>query len=549
MVTFVVFGSVVAFLLAFRFYGRFLDQRLSVDRDRPTPACFMRDGVDYSPARAPVLLGHHFSSIAGAGPIVGPVIAATLFGWLPALLWIVLGSIFLGGAHDYSALVASVRHKARSIAEVARQHLSRRSQLLLLAFIWLALVYVLVVFIDLTATTFTLDGGVASSSLFYILLALLFGLFVYRLKVPLLVGSVIFVSLIFVGVWGGQQAPLRAELLPTFGGYGVRHTWNLILILYCYVASVTPVWALLQPRDYLSSFLLYATAAGALVGIMLGRFSAELPAYVSPELLGAEAVPLFPILFVTVACGACSGFHSVIASGTTAKQLAKETDARTVGYGSMLIEGFVAVLALATVMVVPFSASLSSKPPLTLYAEGMGRFLSVLGLSETAGTTFALLAVSAFILTTLDTCTRLGRYVLQELIGRDGKGVRFYTTLGTLVLPTVFVMITLRGPGGDPVPAWKVIWPVFGATNQLLAGLALLVLAVWLRNQGRRAYFLLLPFAFMIVTAISALVLLIARYRLSPVGVVAALLLVLAVSLLAEGVACLRRPLASPGTS
>jgi carbon starvation protein len=306
------------------------------------------------------------------------------------------------------------------------------------------------------------------------------------------------------------------------------------------------VWVLLQPRDYLSSFLLYGTAIAALVGILVGRFSAELPAYVSPELLGEEAVPLFPILFVTVACGACSGFHSVIASGTTAKQLARERHARTVGYGSMLIEGLVAVLALATVMVIPFSSTLSGKPPLTIYAEGMGSFLSVLGVPKAAGTTFALLAVSAFILTTLDTCTRLGRYVLQELIGRHGKGLRFYSTLATLVLPTLFVMITLRGPGGDPVPAWKVIWPVFGATNQLLAGLALLILAVWLRNQGRRAYFLLLPFGFMIATAMSALVLLIARYRLSPVGVVAAFLLVLAVSLLLEGVACLRRRAAFP---
>ncbi len=549
MLTFIVFGSVVAFLAAFRFYGKFLDERLSVDASRPTPACAMRDDVDYFPAKPPVLLGHHFSSIAGAGPIVGPVIAAALFGWLPALLWIVLGTIFLGGAHDYAALVASVRHRARSIAEVAREHVSRRSQLLLLAFIWLALVYVLVVFIDLTSTTFTLNGGVATSSLFYILLALLFGLFIYRLKVPLLLSTVVFVSLIFFGIWGGQQLPLRADMLPTFGGHGARHTWNLILILYCYVASVTPVWALLQPRDYLSSFLLYGSAIAALVGVMVGGFSAELPAYVHPDLLGQEAVPLFPILFVTVACGACSGFHSVIASGTTAKQLASERHARVVGYGSMLIEGLVAVLALATVMIVPFSASLTSKPPLTVYAEGMGSFLSVLGLPKATGTTFALLAVSAFILTTLDTCTRLGRYVLQELIGRQGKGLRFYSTLATLILPTVFVMITLRGPGGEAVPAWKIIWPVFGATNQLLAGLALLILAVWLRNQGRRAYFLLLPFGFMIVTAMSALVLLIARYRLSPVGVVAAFLLVLAGSLLLEGAACFRRRSTSPAPS
>ncbi|UCF79761.1 MAG: carbon starvation protein A, partial [Candidatus Eiseniibacteriota bacterium] len=290
MVTLIVFGSAVSFLLAFRFFGRFLDGRLSVDDQRATPACYMGDGVDYFPARVPVLLGHHFSSIAGAGPIVGPVIAATLFGWLPPLLWIVLGTIFIGGTHDYSSLMASVRHKARSIAEVARQHMSRRSQLLLLAFIWLALVYVLVVFIDLTSTTFTLDGGVASASLFYIVLALAFGVWIYRLKLPLLLGSLIFVVLIFAGVWGGQRLPLSPGLLPTFGGYDARYTWNLILLGYCFVASVTPVWALLQPRDYLSSFLLYATAAGALLGVLLGGFQAKLPAYVSPQLLGEEAV-------------------------------------------------------------------------------------------------------------------------------------------------------------------------------------------------------------------------------------------------------------------
>jgi carbon starvation protein len=542
MVTFIVLSCLLAFLAAYRLYGRFLEKRLGVTDTRPTPAHSMYDGVDYVPARAPVLLGHHFSSIAGAGPIVGPVIAATLFGWLPALLWIVVGAVFVGGAHDFSALMASIRHKARSIAEVARTRMSRRAQILLLLFIWLALVYVLVVFIDLTSTTFVQDGGVATSSGLYIALAVLFGLSIYKLRVRLVYSSIVFVSLVFFAVWVGQQIPIRPEMLPAFIKGDPRLTWNLVLLFYCYVASVTPVWILLQPRDYLSSFLLYGSALGALCGIVAGGFSLELPAYLSVGLAGPQAAYLFPILFVTVACGACSGFHAVVASGTTAKQLAKESDARKVGYGAMLIEGLLGVIALATVMIVPFSKGLASKAPLLIYAEGMARFLSSIGLPAELGKSFALLAVSTFILTTLDTCTRLGRYVFQELLGRNEPGARFYSSLATLALPALFVMMTLKGPGGQPMPAWQVIWPVFGATNQLLAGLALLVTFMWLRNEGRKALFLFVPSAFMIVTTITALVLLIGRYRWSPVGIVAGILFVLALFLLEEAVGNLRRP-------
>ena len=533
MLTVIFLTAIALFVLAYLFYGRFLQKRFGLDNKRPTPSHTDYDGVDRVPAKAPILLGHHFSSIAGAGPIVGPIIAATAFGWLPALLWVLIGAVFIGGVHDFSALVASIRHKARSIAEVARQHMSPLAYKLFLCFIWLALVYVLTVFTDLTATTFVQDGGVATSSILFIALAVGFGVFVYRLKVPVLWSSLIFVPLVFVAVWVGQLVPIPADVIPRLIGGDPAKTWDIFLLLYCFLASTTPVWILLQPRDYLSSYLLYASVVGGFVGILFGGLVVQFPAFKTwnaPSLGGT----LFPILFITVACGACSGFHAVVASGTSSKQLNKETDARLVGYGAMLIEGLVAVIALATVIMLAGTDSLVGKQPLQIYGTGMGRFLSVFGLPPKIGFSFGLLALSTFILTTLDTATRLGRYIFEEFLGLKGAKSRYLSTLATLVLPAVFVLITLRDPQGNPLPAWRVIWPVFGATNQLLAGLTLLVILVWLRKEGKKTGFLLLPMVFMVVMTVWALVMLVGQYKLSTIGLIALALLLLALLLIWE---------------
>ena len=520
------------FVAAYFIYGRFLERHYDVDDNRPTPSHTDYDGVDRVPAHRAVLLGHHFSSIAGAGPVVGPIIAAIAFGWLPVLLWVILGAIFIGGVHDYSALIASIRHKARSIAEIAKEYISPLSYKLFLVFIWLSLIYVLTVFTDLTATTFVEDGGVAASAIMFMALAVGFGAFIYRLKVPVLWSTLIFVPLVFVAVWLGQKVPISADIVPKIIAGDAAKTWDLVLIVYCFIASTTPVWILLQPRDYLSSFLLYASVLGGFFGILFGGFALRYPAlnaWSDPQ-LGA----LFPILFITVACGACSGFHSIVASGTSSKQLNKESDARTIGYGAMLIEGIVAVVSLSTVAILAKGDALTGKAPLIIYGTGMGKFLSLFGIPEKLGFSFGLLALSTFILTTLDTATRLGRYIFEEFFGLKGVNWRYVSTLATLVLPTIFVLITLRDPMGSPVPAWKAIWPVFGATNQLLAGLVLLVVAGWLRKAGKKIGFLLGPMIFMNVMTLWAVVLLLKKYRFSAVGIIAGVLLLLALVLMCE---------------
>ncbi|MBD3235269.1 MAG: carbon starvation protein A [Candidatus Eisenbacteria bacterium] len=531
-------------------YGRILDRKLEVTGEHPVPSETMCDGVDYVPARTPVLFGHHFSSIAGAGPIVGPVIAAMAFGWLPAFAWILLGTILIGGVHDYASLVASIRSRGRSIAEVARWIISPAAQKILLAFIWLALVYVLVVFLDLTATTFKASGEVATSSILFIALAILFGLGIYRLRLPVWLGSLIFVPLVFAGIFVGRALPLPPTSLPAIAGDPGK-SWALILVVYCYVASVTPVWVLLQPRDYLASFLLYATVLASAVGLLFGGFAISFPPFLSFQ---SNIGPLFPILFVTIACGAISGFHSVIAAGTTAKQLAREQDAKLVGYGAMATEGVVSLIALATVIMLTAGSDAvaayraNELSAIGVFARGMGRFTEVFGIPAEIGRTFGALAISTFLLTTLDTCTRLGRFLFHEFFGIEQVRGRFLSTLATLALPALFVLLTFRDAAGHIVPAWKAIWPVFGATNQLLAALALLVVTLWLRAKGKRALFVAIPAAFMLIITLSSLVYIVAGGGQNrPVEVIAVALFVLAIVVVAMSLRAARRDLARSG--
>jgi len=524
--------AIVLFMAAYFFYGRFLEKRLGVDNKRPTPSHADYDGIDWVPTRPVVLFGHHFSSIAGAGPIVGPIIASLAFGWLPTLLWVLIGAVFIGGVQDFSVLLASIRHGGRSLAQIARDSMSPLAFRLLLLFTWLALIYVLIVFTDLTAETFVGDGGVAFSSIGFMVLALGFGIAVYRLKMPVSFASLIFVPLVFLFVWLGQLLPIPATLFSGQLGCDPKKAWSVILIVYCFIASTAPVWILLQPRDYLSSFLLYASVLGGFFGILLGGFAVQYPAIKSwhDQQLG----PLAPILFITIACGACSGFHALVASGTTAKQIDKEKDALKIGYGGMLVEGIVAVMALLVVAMLPLDGELVKKAPLTIYGNGMAKFLGVFGIPAEIGFSFGLLALSTFILTTLDTATRLGRYIFEEFFNLRGGWVRYFSTTVTLALPLVFVLITLKDVQGNPIPAWKAIWPVFGATNQLLAGLALLVIMIWLKQNGKRTTFVVLPMLFMVIMTVWALCLLIGQYKFSLIGIIAAVLLLLAFLLVIE---------------
>ncbi|MFH1476635.1 MAG: carbon starvation protein A [Verrucomicrobiota bacterium] len=539
MLTIIFMGAVLVFTAAYFIYGRFLERRFDVDAKRPTPSHTDYDGVDWVPAHPAVLFGHHFSSIAGAGPIIGPIIATLAFGWGPTLIWILVGAIFIGGVQDFSALIASVRRGGRSIAQIARESMSPPAFRLLLLFIWLTLVYVLTVFTDLTAATFVEDGGVAASSLLFIALAIGFGLCVAHLKMRIWQASLIFVPLVFLAVWIGQAFPILPAWIRAILGYDPKKAWCLLLVVYCFTASTAPVWILLQPRDYLSAYLLYFSVLGGFLGILFGGFAIQYPAFKAWH--DPQLGMLFPILFITIACGACSGFHALVASGTTAKQLNKETDARPIGYGAMLVEGLVGIMALIVVVILPLTSPLTRQAPLTIYGNGMANFLGVFGIPARIGFSFGLLALSAFILTTLDTATRLGRYIVEEFLGLKGRYMRYLATLLTLALPTLFVLVTLKDAAGNPIPAWKAIWPVFGATNQMLAGLALLVILVWLKKIGKPVGFILGPMIFMLGMTVWALVMLIVQYRLSLIGIIAMLLFVLALLLIVEAARTLGR--------
>lgn len=493
----VVLISGVILFIAYRTYGNVLARLFKLDPEATTPAVELRDDVDYVPIEPKFLLTQHFSAIAAAGPIVGPILAGVMFGWLPALLWILIGSIFIGGIHDMSALVASVRHKARSIAEVVRDHMTRRSYLMFLAFIWIALVYIIVAFTDVTAASFvgqvTLENGsvvsgagIATSSLLYLVLPVIMGLLLRFTKLSLNMATLIFLPLVGVAIWIGQYFPFDLAQVPGVAGLGAHKVWDIALLIYCFIASVVPMWLLLQPRGHLGGYFLYIALGAGALGLILGGKQIQYPAFTGWETPKGER--LFPVLFITIACGACSGFHSIIASGTTSKQLRKESDAKPIGYGAMLLEAMVAIVSLCCVMMLAKGSPLLENPkPNFIYASGIGAFLSVLGIPAEFGIAFGLMAFTTFVYDTLDVCTRLGRYIIQELLGRHDAAGRWIGTALTAGVPLLFVIQAPVDPvTHKPVELWRMFWNLFGASNQLLAALTLLGVTVWL-VKGEKA--------------------------------------------------------------
>lgn len=528
----ILLASLVCLSLAYRFYSPYIARRLGMEPNRPTPAHTMTDGVDYYPAKMPVLFGHHFASIAGAAPIVGPIIAAS-YGWLPVVLWIIFGGIFLGAVHDLSTLVASIRHSGRSMGEVLGVHLGRRGKMLFLFFLWATLVLLIAAYLDIVAMTFTAEPVAATSSILFIPLAVLFGFAIYRVGLPVGVTTLVGVVFLAACMVAGWFLPLLLS----------ANVWIVILLVYIFIASVAPVWILLQPRDYLNSFLLYALLIMATIGILAARPDVKLPAFVTfvdPK-LGA----LFPILFVTVACGAISGFHSVVSGGTTAKQLNREADARSIGYGAMLVESFVSILAIIVAMHVAradFMSAIATKGPVALFSENLGAFFSKIGIDVARGTSFAALAVSAFVLTTLDTATRLARFAFQEFFApKEGHSPSILNRnryVGTTV--TVAAAAVLAFSGG-----YETIWPIFGSANQLLAALALMAVALWVKSRAMKYRFLQIPMIIMFAITLSALVAVFwknistAHYQLL---LVAAALFVLAIILIVKSVRVFKKP-------
>lgn len=488
--------AVVAFVPAYVFYGSFIIKKLGgVDPRSKTPAHAMRDDVDYVPAPLPVLMGHHFASIAGAAPIIGPIVAA-IFGWLPVFLWIVLGGIFMGTVHDTSALYASIRHRAKSIAAILGENVGITAKKLFAAFSWLTLILILAVFSFVIARTFEGTPSVATASSLFIVLAIVFGYAVQRRGAPLLVSSIVGVALLGLCVWIGTLFPIQLS----------ANTWIPILLVYALVAASVPVWIILQPRDYLNSFLLYGFLGAAVIGILATNPTITMPAFTSFE---TDLGFLFPMLFVTIACGAISGFHSLVASGTTAKQLSSEAHIKPIGYGSMLLECLLAVVALITaahLLMGDYTALLADKGWGGVFVYGIGNFLTAIGIPIEVGAAFAGLVLAAFALTTLDTATRLCRFMLQELTEKEkekGKASAMVTFITNRYVAGA-VGVALAGwlaVGG----AWRTLWPLFGSANQLIAAMALLAVTVWLARSGKSNWFVFYPMLFMLAVTMTAL--------------------------------------------
>jgi carbon starvation protein len=528
--------SLVALVVAYVIYGGRVARWLGVDASRPTPAHRLRDGVDYVPARRAVLVGHHFASIAGAAPIIGPV-TALAFGWGPVFLWILIGGIFLGAVHDFSSLMASLRHDGKSIGEIIEARLGYGGRTLFLLFSWTALVLVVAVFAIVVAKTFVQVPEAATASLLFILLALGFGLALDRLRIPLLPASVVGVVALFACIPLGMAFPISLSF----------DVWLAVLMVYVFIASVTPVQVLLQPRDYLNSFLLYALLLLGFAGVIWAHPRLEAPAFVGwtvPE-LGS----VFPVLFVTVACGAISGFHSLVSSGTTAKQLDSEADAQAVGYGSMLVESLLAVLALVAVAYMSagdYATHMGDGGggPVAAFSAGLGTLIGTLGLPAQGATSFVALAVSAFALTSLDTATRLSRFAVQEFFEPRRDRVGASPARAPLLARNRFLATGVSVGAAGALAwsgSWKQIWPIFGSANQLLAALALLAVSVWLAHRARQRLFVLIPMGIMYVVTASSLGLLAWRHLVQPggsvvLGVAAALLLLVAMVLAALAV-------------
>ena len=558
--------SIAILVVGYIFYGGWLSKKWGVDPNKVTPAHTMEDGVDYVPAKAPVLMGHHFSSIAGAGPINGPIQAA-VFGWVPVALWVLIGGIFFGGVHDFGALFASVRNKGKSIGTVIEDSIGLKAKRLFLIFAYLTLLLVVAAFASIVANTFkatflengavdiaasSANASTAMISIFFIVLAIFFGFFVYRRNAPLGISTIIGVALIAIAmVVGLKWHPL----------YLSYETWMIICGIYILVASVTPVWILLQPRDYLSSFLLYGMMILAVVGIIGCHPSIDtMPAFtgfkdtLAPT--GSSIGYLFPALFVTIACGAISGFHSLVGSGTTAKQLNREQDAQPIAYGGMLIESALAIISLCAVAYIwKDYADGTTVVPTAVFAGGLSAMLGELFGSGAQSITYSLLilAVSAFCLTSLDTATRLARYMFQEFWMKPGESIKDMTgARKVLTNPYVATAITVVIGIALGMTGYAKIWALFGAANQLLAALGLLAVAAWLGKIGRNNKMFIIPMVFMLLVTLTSLVFtIITQVGLITSGadvtwgivrgVIAVLLIILAIDLVVEGVKTLSK--------
>jgi len=550
--------TLVVFAFAYRLYSRFLARQVfGLMEDEPVPAIEQRDDIDFVPTKLHVLWGHHYTSIAGAAPIVGPALAV-IWGWLPALVWVLVGTVFMGAVHDFSALVISLRNRGHSIGDIAGRVMSPRIRTLFLLIIVFLIWIVLAVFAYVIATLFVSHPSSIFPINIQIAVAVLLGWLVYRRGVPLLGPSLAGYGILLASIFYGHAF---VEAFPVFTQISVTG-WVWILLIYAYVASVLPVWLLLQPRDYLNAHQLLTGLALLTVGLLVMRPVVQAPMV---NLWPEGAPPLVPFLFITIACGAISGFHGLVASGTTSKQVGCMTDARPIGYGGMLGEGILGMLAvLASTAGFASAAEWSTHyaswgaasglgPKLDAFVTGGGRFVESLGIPLATGKTFIAVMVIAFAATTLDTGARILRLLISELA--ESYRVPALTgryTAGAVGVGLALVLAVTQAGGKGGL----ILWPLFGTTNQLVAGVTLLVVSVWLKRQGRPVVYTLVPMILVAAATVTAMVGEVRRYFLADdpkwlLGIMGSVILACDVWVILEGLKILRtaRPGEAPTTS
>ena len=493
--------AVVVFAAGYMIYGRWLVKTWGIDPKAKTPAYEFEDGQDYVPSSRFTVFSHQFSSIAGAGPVTGPIIAA-MFGWLPALLWLLVGGVFFGAVQDFGALYASVKNKGMSIGMLIEQYIGKTGRRMFLLFCWLFCLLVLAAFADILANTFngTLKTGepnipagqAAMISMLYIIVAMGFGVYIRKFNPSGVVKFFVALVLVILMFAVGMQAPLLFDVT----------TWRYVTFGYCFIASVLPMWLLMEPRDYLSSFLLLGIIIGGVAGVVVANPVINLPAFVGFEVNGK---PLFPILFITIACGAVSGFHSLVSSGTSSKTIKNETDMLPVGYGAMIVESLLGVVALVIAGAAAVDGVLPKATPFQIFASGIGGFFDMFGFPKAVSVCFITMCVSALAMTTIDSVARIARMSLQEFLnpgeGKEATGVSAFLMnkyVATIVTLGLGYILCLAG--------YMNIWPLFGAANQLLAALVLISIAVFLKTTGRKGWMLYIPMTVMFLVTMTALV-------------------------------------------
>ena len=484
--------------VAYIVYGKYLEKTWGIDQNRKTPAYEKEDGEDYVPTPKFVVFSHQFSSIAGAGPVTGPIIAL-MFGWLPALIWILVGGIFFGAVHDFGALYASVKNEGKSMGMLIEQFIGKKGKKMFLLFAWLFTLVVIAAFTDIVAGTFDgidasgtmikVGGTTSSISMLFIAVAIIFGLFIKYKKPSQKLEFVIGIILLIVMIALGIAFPICLD----------RSFWIFIIIGYLFLASILPMWLLMQPRDYLTTFLLVGMITGAVIGVFVANPTMDLPAFKG---FVVDGKMIFPTLFVTIACGAVSGFHSLVSSGTSSKQISNEKDMRLVGFGAMLLEALLAVVALVVASSLASDGMLPEGTPFQLFSSGVSGFLGKLGVPNYIATCIMAMCVSALALTSLDSVARIGRMSLQELCDNGGneKGLaKIFKNKYAATMITLFFGYVLALGG------YNNIWPLFGASNQLLAGLVLISLAVFLKTTGRKGFMLWIPMIVMLIVTFTSL--------------------------------------------